>query len=156
MRHGHALSAHEAGVGLDSERPLSGPGESGALEACRRLSASGFVPDLIISSPFLRADRTAGIAAGVFPAASRRTSPAISDGPLGSLLELIADILPGRARVLLVGHQPLIGAAAGFLLGQESFDLSPAGFVRLDTGKGPGTGALIEFYAPARPEGQRR
>jgi len=71
-------------------------------------------------------------------------------------MELIDGLSPHSTRVLLVGHQPLIGAAAGFLLGRESFDLSPAGFVRLDTGKGPGTGALIEFYTPAGPEGRSR
>ena len=152
MRHGHALSAHEAGVPSDSERPLSPLGEKEALETCLHLKTSGFVPDFIISSPFLRADRTAAIAAGVFPRAARRTDPALSDGQLQDLLDLLARLSPEESRVLLVGHQPLIGTIAGFLLGRDGFDLSPAGFVRLKPAKGPGSGALVEFYTPPWPE----
>jgi len=150
MRHGHALSAREAGVASDPERPLSPLGEKEACDTSRHLSGAGFVPGLIISSPFLRADRTAEIAAGVFPEASRRTDHVLSDGPTQALLDLILQLPPAAHRVLLVGHQPLIGAIAGFLLGKESFDLSPAGFVRLKT-DGEGPGDLVEFYTPPEP-----
>jgi len=156
MRHGHALSEREAGVLRDSERPLSTLGEREALETALHLKASGFAPDLIISSPFLRADRTAEIAAGVFPAAARRTSPAISDGPIEALLELILRGFPEDSRALLVGHQPLVGAAAGALLASDSFGLSPAGFVRLNLVEKPGSGSLVEFYTPPRPEVKSR
>lgn len=154
MRHGHALTAREAGVPSDPERPLSPLGERETLETARHLGASGFVPDLIISSPFLRADRTAAIAAGVFPGASRRTNTALSDGQLGALLDLAQQFPPGSSRILLVGHQPLLGAVAGLLLGGEVFDLSPAGFVRLKT-DGNEDSSLVEFYAPP-PEGKNR
>lgn len=156
MRHGHALSEREAGVLLDSERPLSALGEREALETAMHLSASGFVPDLIISSPFLRAGRTAEIAAGVFPGAARQTSPVISDGPLQALLELVLRSFPDGPRALLVGHQPLIGAAAGCLLGEDSFGLSPAGFVRLNLVGKPGSGTLVEFYTPPLPKVKSR
>lgn len=147
MRHGHALSAREAGVQTDSDRPLSGRGEKEALEAAMHLNASGFAPDLIISSPFLRAERTAQIAAGVFPSASRQTVRALSDGPAQAVLDLLFS-LDGAGRTLIVGHQPLVGAIAGYYLGQEGFDLSPAGFVRLRAEGGPGGAALVEYYAP--------
>ncbi len=148
MRHGHALSAREAGVPSDPERPLSPLGEQEALQTSRHLSASGFVPDLIISSPFLRAKRTATIAAGVFPRASIRTDAALSDGRLQAVTDLILQLAAGESRVLLIGHQPLLGTIAGLLLGAENFDLSPAGFVKLRPGLKPGAGSLIEFYTP--------
>lgn len=151
LRHGHALSAREAGVQTDSERPLSERGEQEALEAARHLSASGFSPDLIISSPFLRAERTAQIAAGVFPSASRETARALSDGPAQAVLDLLLN-LDGAGRALIVGHQPLVGALAGYYLGREGFDLSPAGFVRLRAAGAPGGAALVEFYAPPPPK----
>lgn len=149
MRHGHSLSAREAGVTSDSERPLSPLGEQEALDAARHLSASGFTPDLIISSPFLRADTTAGIAAGIFPAASRETSRALSDGPAAAIVEMLSGLLDKEGRVLIVGHQPLMGAIAGYFTGQDPFDLAPAGFVRVNPGSTPGSASLLEFYSPA-------
>lgn len=156
MRHGHALSAREAGVASDPERPLSPLGEKEALETVRHLSASEFVPDVIISSPFQRADRTARIAAAVFTGAERRTSDALSGGSLQELQELILSAASGNSRVLLVGHQPLIGAIAGFLTGADSFDVSPAGFIRIRPAQKPGPGSLVEFYTPPPPEEKRR
>ena len=152
MRHGHALSAREAGVASDPERPLSTLGEQEALEAARHLKASGFTPDLIISSPFLRADRTAAIAAGVFSGAPVRTDAALSDGRLQNILDLVLKPSAGASRLLLVGHQPLIGAIAAVLLGTEAFDVSPAGFIRLNPGGEAGQPSLVEFYSP--PEGK--
>lgn len=148
MRHGHALSRQEAGVASDSERPLSGRGEREVLESAKRLSAAGFAPDRIVSSPFLRARRTAEIAAGVFPSAARGTAQVISDGPAQALLDLAQGFYAGTERVLVVGHQPLIGAVAAYLLGDDPFDLSPAGFVRLKCEGEPGCATLLEFYAP--------
>ncbi len=154
MRHGHSLSAREAGVASDSERPLSQQGEKEALETSLHLKASGFTPDLIISSPFARADRTAAIAAEVFPGTLRKTEPSLSEGPLQALLELILHTFPEKSRVLVVGHQPLLGAAGGFMLGMDIFDLSPAGFIRLTFTKEPGAGSLTEFYIPP-PSGEQ-
>lgn len=148
MRHGHALSRQEAGVASDSERPLSGRGEREVLEAANRLKAGGFAPDRIVSSPFLRARRTAEIAAGVFPSAARETAQVVSDGPAQALLDLAQGFCSGKERVLVVGHQPLIGAVAAFLLGDDPFDLSPAGFAKLKCEGEPGCAALLEFYAP--------
>ncbi|MBI4351552.1 MAG: histidine phosphatase family protein [Elusimicrobia bacterium] len=148
MRHGHALSAHEAGVSTDPERPLSPLGEKEVLETVLHLKASGFVPDLIVSSPFLRADRTAAIAAGVFPGAPLRKDSALSDGRLQSVLDLLQLSSAGGPRLLLVGHQPLLGAIAAVLLGTEAFDVPPAGFVRLLPAAEAGHCSLVEYYTP--------
>lgn len=136
----------------DPERPLSALGEQEALETARHLKASGFTPDLIISSPFLRAGRTAAIAAGVFPGAPVRTDAALSDGRMQNILDLVLRPSAGASRLLLVGHQPLIGAVAAALLGAEAFDVSPAGFIRLGPGGEAGRSSLVEFYSP--PEGK--
>jgi len=147
LRHGRALSVREAGVASDSERPLSPAGEQDALAAAEHLRAAGFSPALIISSPFLRADRTAAIAAGVFPAARRRTAAELSDGPAGAVLDL-AEQAAASVPVLIVGHMPLLGAAAGTLIGETLIDLSPAGFARVLPPEGGRSGALVELYSP--------
>lgn len=148
MRHGHALSAREAGVAMDSQRPLSPRGEKEVLSAAAHLNASGFAPELIISSPFLRAARTAELTASVFPAAARETAAALSEGPVSAIVDLL-DSLDRAERVLLVGHQPLLGAAAGHLSGDAPFDLPPAGFVRLGRA-GTAQAVLLEFYSASR------
>lgn len=148
MRHGHALTVREAGVAQDSERPLSPLGEREARAAAEHLSAAGFLPELIISSPFLRAARTAELAAALFPAAARETAAALSEGPVSAILDLIGS-LDRAERVLVVGHQPLLGAVAGHLAGDGPFDLPPAGFVRLGRA-GTAQAVLLELYSAPR------
>jgi phosphohistidine phosphatase len=152
MRHGHSLSTREAGVASDSERPLSPRGEQEAREAAQRLRAAGFTPDRIVSSPLARARHTAEIAAEIFPAAARETARELSDGPAQALLALIEGLSGGGGRVLIVGHQPLLGAIAGYFTGSESYDLAPAGFVRLNPVERPGASSLVEFYSPPPPK----
>jgi phosphohistidine phosphatase len=147
LRHGRALGVREAGVPSDSLRPLSPDGEKDALAAARRLKETGFAPALIISSPFLRADRTAEIAAGVFPGAARRTARELSDGPAGAVFDLATEAA-AAGPVLIVGHMPLLGAVAGALTDSPPLDLSPAGFARVRPPDGVRTGALLEFYSP--------
>lgn len=155
MRHGHSLSAREAGVASDFERPLSPRGELEAREAAARLSAAGFTPDRIVSSPLARALRTAEIAAEIFPAAARQTATQLSDGPAQAILDLIEDLARSGGRVLVVGHQPLLGAIAGYFTGSEGYDLAPAGFVRLNSAERPGASSLMEFYCPPPPKDHR-
>lgn len=155
MRHGHSLSAREAGVASDFERPLSPRGELEAREAASRLNAAGFTPDRIVSSPLARAMRTAEIAAEIFPAAARETASQLSDGPAQAILDLVEDLARNGSRVLVVGHQPLLGAIAGYFTGSEGYDLAPAGFVRVNPAGRPGASPLVEFYSPPPPKDHR-
>lgn len=147
LRHGRALGAREAGVPSDSQRPLAPSGEKDALAAAQRLRSAGFSPAVIISSPFVRADRTAEIAAGVFPRAARRTAAELSDGPPGAVFDLAREA-SASGPALLVGHMPLLGAVAGALAGVPPLDLSPAGFARVSPAADGGPGKLLEVYDP--------
>ncbi|OGS13732.1 MAG: hypothetical protein A2234_02785 [Elusimicrobia bacterium RIFOXYA2_FULL_58_8] len=154
LRHGHALSTGEAGVLRDCDRPLSERGAAQARKTAIRLKQAGFLPELIIASPFSRAATTADIAAEIFPGARRLGSAALSDGDAAGVLKLLAGaaLRPG-AGLLLVGHQPLLGFLAGRVMIREAFPLAPAGFVRINTnsdGFAPDPAAtLTEFYTPA-------
>ncbi len=149
LRHGRALSTREAGVRTDAERPLSPLGEKEVLEAAGHLRRTGFSPAVIIHSPYLRAARTAELAATVFPGARLRAAAELSDGPSTAALDILIDAAsqPGAA-VLAVGHQPMLGAIAGVLSGCPPLDLSPAGFARIKPGAGADRGALAEYYDP--------
>jgi phosphohistidine phosphatase len=154
LRHGHALSVREANVPSDSLRPLSETGEKEVLEAAARLKAQGFSPALIICSPFRRAVRTAELAASIWPSSELETSDALSDGPVQDIVDLITP--SGPASVLLVGHQPLLGVAAGFFAGGAPLSLSPAGYARVNTDPASGGGSLLELYDPAEPQEKPR
>lgn len=146
LRHGRALGIREAGVSADCERPLAPSGEQDVLASARRLLDTGFSPDLIIHSPFARAARTAQLAASVFPGAALRPSEALSDGPAQAIIDVLES--SGADRLLLVGHQPLLGMVAGFCSGSGPLDLSTAGFARLKAGSAPGEFSLVELYEP--------
>ena len=154
LRHGHALGSGEAGVSSDAQRPLSGRGITEASEAAQRLKAACFHPEIIIASPYLRAAMTANIAAKLFPGARRLTTDALSDGDAAGVIELLSGTdLRAGAGLLVVGHQPLLGALAGFFLAREPLSLSPAGYVRMETGEdgfaSAPAGTLTEHYTPA-------
>ena len=81
-------------------------------------------------------------------------SAALSDGDAAGIVELLCATALGKgAGLLVVGHQPLLGALAGYFLAREAFALSPAGYVRLTTGPdgfaAAPAGELTEHYTPA-------
>jgi len=133
MRHGHSPSAIEAGVGSDSERPLSHAGKDDARRSGKYLLSRGAEPTLLLTSPLKRALETSQEAARTFarppevkvyePLANRLTGEDL-------LRRLIEDeSLPEET--LLVGHQPQLGELATCLTGAY-FDLKPAGLVAVE------------------------
>ncbi|MEW5907021.1 MAG: phosphoglycerate mutase family protein [Elusimicrobiota bacterium] len=129
MRHASALSALEAGVNSDGERPLSETGLREAREAAEELSGRGFRPSTIITSPLRRALQTARQAAAVFPGAEVRPEPGLASAadPAELARALVKD---ARGPILVVGHHPSIGLMPAPFLG-KSFSFSTAGFLRL-------------------------
>jgi len=99
----------------DAERPLSARGKQVARAMGRRLAARGMKPDLIISSPALRARATArrlarqiGYRRGAIVEA-----PGLYEATLPGLLEFVSGLDDAAARVMLVGHNPSLSLLAG-------------------------------------------
>ena len=129
MRHANALSAREAGVHSDGERPLSENGVREAREAAEELAGRGFRPSAIVTSPLRRAMQTAQQAAAVFPGTDIRPEPGLASAsdPAELAKSLIRD---AAGPILVVGHHPAIGLMAAPFLG-KAFSFSTAGFLRL-------------------------
>lgn len=129
MRHASALSALEAGVGSDGERPLSESGLKEARAAAEELAGRGFRPAAIVTSPLRRAMQTARQAAAVFPGAEVRPEPGLASAadPAELARELVRD---AGGPFLVVGHHPSIGLMPAPFLG-KAFSFSTAGFLRL-------------------------
>ena len=148
LRHGLALPAGAAG---DRQRVLSPAGVRGLESLAAHLARETWRPDRVFSSPYARAQQSAGIVAGA-------AAPPVA-------VEILPDLEPERepsdvvdaltvrgvmsGHVLLVGHQPLLGQLAGHLTGVEH-GLSPGMLVRVHCpqGLGQGSGRITLTLAP--------
>ncbi|HOW89822.1 MAG TPA: histidine phosphatase family protein [Elusimicrobiales bacterium] len=153
MRHGEALSVRESGAESDADRRLSPRGKDQASASAGRLKALGFVPDVIISSPLLRAVETADLAAAVFPSAVRLREPALaSDASPEAILEALRSAAGEAPSVLVTGHQPAMGGMSGLLLNSPPppFHTGSFAYFRLAEAAGRHAAELAEFFTPER------
>jgi len=149
LRHAAAEDASESG--RDSERALTPEGEERAREVARGLAALKPGIDLVLTSPYRRARQTAEAAARELGLSRRlRSSTALEPGsdPQQILAELRQE-QPGG--VLLVGHEPHLGALLGRLLAGRpllTIPLKKAAVARVEW-DGTGAGELRALL-PAR------
>lgn len=151
MRHGSAIPALGPGAGNDASRRLAPEGKAQIEVSSRRLKQLGFSPGVIISSPFLRAVETADIAAALFPAAKRVKEPAlVLPLTLPDILKAVTAAAAAAPSVLVIGHQPTLGALCGLLLGTDGLHFTTGSFARLKFPGGPGSGKaeLADFFSP--------
>jgi phosphohistidine phosphatase len=130
LRHAHAGDS-TAYAGPDAERPLSEKGERQANRLGKFLAGARFLPDAIVSSPKVRALRTAelvalhlGLPVGVDP----RLGMAIDLADLDAILGEVGD----PARPMLVGHDPDFSELAALLSGGSHLPMRKGALVRID------------------------
>jgi len=151
MRHGEALSALDSGAAGDAGRTLSPRGREQVERSAERLKSLGFVPDIIISSPLLRAVETADIAALLFHGAGRAKEPALaSPASMNEVLNAIHSAAGKASSALVAGHQPTMGELSALLLGAPHIPLRTGSFVylRLPSGLKTRKAELAEFFEP--------
>jgi phosphohistidine phosphatase len=129
MRHGDAATMEEAGVTTDEARPLTEAGYNEVETMARLLGRMGVEPDLILSSPLVRARQTADIISSHFGERTGVTN-SVDMAPGGSPGGVLAQILRhGRpAETVLTGHMPDVGMLAGYLAWNQ-----PDAFIRFRT-----------------------
>jgi phosphohistidine phosphatase len=135
LRHAHAGDA-TGWDAPDALRPLSEKGERQADRLGRFLVRSGFVPDALITSPKVRAARTAEIIAvhlGVPVTADARLA-----GPFGldELDAILADA-GDPVRPVLVGHDPDFSELVALIIGADHLPLRKGALVRVDLERPP-------------------
>jgi phosphohistidine phosphatase len=122
LRHGDA----EAGEGKpDAERDLTGKGEQQSVNAGRALKRLGIELDVCLTSPKVRAKRTAELACEVLDC--RVEEDARLAGGDFDPLELAA----GRGDVMLVGHEPDLSQAVALVTGSR-VKMKKGGIAALD------------------------
>lgn len=122
VRHGTA----EGAAHRDRERALTLEGRREAREIGGRLGREGFVPELVIASPFVRAVQTAELAAAALGylgpvRVSRALRP---ESPPDGVVDLLSG-LDQALRVMLVAHEPVLSATWAALVGQGARDGQP-------------------------------
>ena len=113
----------------DELRPLSDEGREQARELGERMRDDGVVPDLVLTSPLLRARETGDAlarATGATSEADERLAP-------GATAETLREAISGRGeQVVVVGHQPDCGRIAATLSGGEEPRFPPAGMAVIE------------------------
>jgi phosphohistidine phosphatase len=113
----------------DELRPLSDEGREQARELGERMRDDGVVPDVVLTSPLLRARETGDAlarATGATSEADERLAP-------GASAETLREAISGRGeQVVVVGHQPDCGRIAATLSGGEEPRFPPAGMAVIE------------------------
>ena len=113
----HAL-AEDAAAGADDEtRPLTEKGRDRTRAAAAAMHAMDMVPDVILSSPLIRALETARIVGAAFGEhLIPQVLPALGTG--ASVSEAIESIVPYARHdvVMVVGHEPQLSSMVSTLL----------------------------------------
>lgn len=111
LRHGEA----ENQARTDAERPLTAHGIRQADAAMMWLARSGWRPAHILLSPYRRAQTTAKPLRALWSTVTATTDERLTpDNSPETLLAAVTDT--GAERVLVVGHNPVLGNTAQWLL----------------------------------------
>jgi phosphohistidine phosphatase len=148
----HGIAEDHAADGTDAARALTDQGVERTRAAARGLARIADAPDVILSSPKLRALQTAREAAAVF-GREVDVMDDLADGPPDAALSALAARNEGSA--MIVGHEPMLselveqvctgGRRAGFV------DMRKAGCACLDVSfdsSGAVSGTLLWLATP--------
>jgi phosphohistidine phosphatase len=113
----------------DELRPLNDEGQGQAWKLGERLKDEGIHPDVVLSSPLLRARQTADAlarATGAEMETDQRLAP-------GATAADVREAVAGRGeRIVVVGHQPDCGRIAAALTGGAEPSFPAAGMFVID------------------------
>lgn len=153
VRHGDADADIPEGLG-DEARALTTKARQNILSHFEGLAGHLAGANLVLTSPLVRTVQTAQILASALKleVPMRVHRSLLPDMPVGSIESLLSQH-PGEL-LILVGHQPSMGAMAAHLLGLQSFPkpVNPGTVIGLDRSEEPGTTAKLLIYAaPGHP-----
>lgn len=152
----HGKSDWDAPFANDRERPLAGRGRRAAKLMGRFLSAAGWAPDRVLTSPALRATATVELAAeGGAWSCPVEPDEVLYSGEPADILERLHTVPTGTTTLLLTGHQPIWSQLLALLAGGGNYRLPTASVAALtfdvETWQdlAPGTGEL-RFIVPPK------
>lgn len=122
----HAIAVDEGTLEIeDSQRPLTDKGRKKMRQIAKGLHALGVEFDLILSSPYIRAQETAEILADVFKLKKKLifSESLIPEAEPGKIIAEINESHTVDA-IAIVGHEPHLSALIGLLTANASIDMT--------------------------------
>jgi phosphohistidine phosphatase len=149
VRHAIAETRDSSRWPDDAERPLTAAGEQRFRSAARGLSRIAPEVELVLSSPYVRAWRTAELLHEEAGWPPPKRCDALADSTTGAVVDVL--LQQRAASVALVGHEPDLSLLASLLLaGTEDalqLDLKKGATVLLSLDAEPGPGAAVLRWA---------
>lgn len=147
----HAVAAERGDAWPDdTKRPLTPKGIQRFRRVVQGLRRIGALPDIVLTSPLVRAKQTADLLAdGLTPHPPVVTADSLAPG--GSFASFVEDL--GRhakaVRIACVGHEPDLGQlAARLIAARRPLAFKKGGACRIDLEALNGPGHLIWFAPP--------
>jgi phosphohistidine phosphatase len=133
LRHGTADPYHPLG---DSRRALTPDGQRKVRSVVTAAREAGMTPDVILSSPFVRARESAEIAANVVRFKDPIAFSSVFE-PGSSPQAAWEEIRKHEGQILVAGHDPLFSSLTGFLLNCPTLQIEfkKAGLVAIEFGR---------------------
>jgi len=149
LRHGEAESREARKP--DSKRALTAVGKSDVRRVLRQARRSGLDPEHVFSSPLLRAQQTAAVAAKLFGKKNVVGTKSLLPAAKPEVMWKELGALRNVEQVLLAGHEPHLSHLIRFLLEAAiAVDLKKGALVRIDCASllGPPRGVLKWILTP--------
>ena len=124
----HAKSAWDTGAATDFDRPLASRGERDAPIMGKWLNNQGLVPDIVISSPALRAKQTSEAACQKMGIKQKEINwdSRVYAATVSELLEVLKKYNKKPKTIMLVGHNPDLEDLLIYLVG-DGIQMPPDG-----------------------------
>lgn len=148
----HAKATHDTGY-EDFERPLKKSGLTDAAMIAARLREDGIVPQIIVTSPALRAQSTANVMAEHLSLAQPQTEMKIYDASQAALLAVVESLPDKYDFIALAGHNPGFSELLAYLTENvRNMETSAAALITFDVDSwkeiSHGMGKLAYYTAP--------
>jgi len=151
VRHATAVDRGTAGY-EDDERPLTEEGEAKFTVAARGLARILSVPDALLTSPLVRAHRTAEIAAAAWGGAALTVTPVLAGGSFAEIASLLSTYRE-QSLVALFGHEPDVSELLARVLGTSHADrlaFKKGGAALVDVPGRLESGGGLRWFLPPR------
>ena len=147
LRHGIAVDVGPEGSG-DAGRPLTAEGIKKMKEEARGLRRLDVRPDVLLSSPLVRASQTAEIVRHALGLDSRLVDALAPGCDVARLRDLLGEYRSAE-RIMVVGHEPDFSDLIGALTGGSRIMLKKGGLARVDLETvREGAGMLVWLLPP--------
>jgi phosphohistidine phosphatase len=140
VRHGLAVDHTDPKAPAEAERPLTAKGVQKTRAAALGLAELDVKPDLLISSPFVRAAQTAEIFAETLGYSVNKIKASDALKPSANPADIVKEITRLRPKeVMVFGHAPHLDSLIAHLIGTRVFtELKKSGVACLELSSGTG------------------